>query len=92
MRILVARGRRASLLPVQERSQRLRVIEGFRDRAAAIKAKARISHPKMGDTLVLLANQGRECVSNATSLDILHKIALRGKDPRTLGHHNPNYR
>ena len=89
MRILVARGRRASILSVRERSQRLLVRKGLRDRA---KAKARISYPKMGDTSVLLANQGRELVSSATSLDILDEIALRGKDPRTLRHNNPNYR
>ena len=29
------------------------------DRAATIKAKAKISHPKMGDTSELLASQGR---------------------------------
>ena len=41
----------------------------FKDRAMATKAKARINHPKMGDTSGLLANQGREHVSNATNLD-----------------------
>ena len=35
--------------------------EGFRDGAAAPKAKARISHPKMGGPSGLLASQGREC-------------------------------
>ena len=92
IRILVARGRRASLLPVREISQRLLVREGFRVKAIAIRVKEKISHPKMGDTSVLLANQGRERVSSATSLDIFDGIALRGNDPRTLGHHNPNYR
>ena len=43
--------------------------QGFQGQGVAIKAKARISHPKMGDTSGLLANQGREHVSNATSLD-----------------------
>ena len=43
--------------------------EGFRDRAKALRAKARISHPKMGGTLGLLDSQGRECVSSATSLE-----------------------
>ena len=40
MRVLVARERRVSLLLVQERSRRLLVHEGFRDKAAAIRAKA----------------------------------------------------
>ena len=43
--------------------------EGFKNRAMATKAKARLSHPKMGDTSGLLANHDRECVSSATSLD-----------------------
>ena len=65
--------------------------EGFRERAAATRAKARISHLKMGDTIGLLASQGREYVSNATSLDTLDRIALRGKDPKVMGHHNPSH-
>ena len=50
-----------------------------------------ISHPKMGATLGLLASQGRESVSSATSLDTLDEIALRGKDPRVMGHHSPSH-
>ena len=41
MRVLVARGKRVSLLLVRERSQRLLVPKGFRDKAATIMAKAR---------------------------------------------------
>ena len=64
------RGRRAnSLLLAQERNVRLLLYEGFRDKAAAIRVKARISHPKMGDTSRLLAKQGRGHVSIATSMD-----------------------
>ena len=63
--MLVIRGRRVnSLLLAQERSRVLLLREGFGDRA-----KAKISHPKMGDTLGLLSNQGREHFSSATSLD-----------------------
>ena len=51
------------------KSRGILLHEGFRDRAEATKAKARISHLKMGDTLRLLASQSRECVSSATSLD-----------------------
>ena len=92
MRVLVLRGRRVNPLPLaQERSRGLLLHEGFRERVAATRAKARISHLKMGDTLGLLASQGRECVSNATSLDTLDGIALRGKDPRVMGHHNPSH-
>ena len=42
MRVLVARGRRVSILPVWERSQRLLVHEGSKDRAAAIQVKAKL--------------------------------------------------
>ena len=58
--MLVIRGRRVnSLLLARERSRRLLLCEGFRDRAAIIKAKARIGHPKMGDISGLLASKGR---------------------------------
>ena len=40
MQVLMARERRARLLLVRERSPRLPVQEGFRDRATTIKAKA----------------------------------------------------
>ena len=70
IRGLVLRGRRVNSLPlVGERSRGLLLHEGFRDRAEATRAKARISHPKVGDTSRRLANQGRECVSNVTNLD-----------------------
>ena len=70
MRVLVIRERRTSCLPLaQEKSRGLLLLEGFKDRVLATKAKARISHPKMGGTLGLLASQGRESVSSATSLD-----------------------
>ena len=50
------------------------LCKGFRDKATATRvtatrAKAKISHPKMGDTSRLLASQGRGHVSIATSLD-----------------------
>ena len=57
MRVLVIRGRRVdSLLLARERSRGLILHEGFRDKAATTRAKAKISHPKMGDTLGLLAS------------------------------------
>ena len=69
MRVLVIRGRRTNrLLLAQEKSKGLLLHEGFRDMAAATRAKARISHSKMGGTSGILDSQGRECVSNATSL------------------------
>ena len=43
----------------------------------------------MGDTSRLLASQGKECVSNATNLDTREGIALRGRDPKVMGHHSP---
>ena len=69
IRVLVVREMRvSSLLLAEERSRGLMLSEGFRDMAAATRAKARISHPKIGGTLGLLASQGRECVSSATNL------------------------
>ena len=70
MRVLVIRGRRVNyLLLARERSKGLLIHEGFEDKAAAIRAKAKINHPKMGDTTRLIANEGRGHVSIATSLD-----------------------
>ena len=70
MRVLRIRGMRANLLLLaQGRNRGLMLYEGFRDRVVAIRAKAKISHPKMGDTSKLLANQGRGHVSSATSLN-----------------------
>ena len=40
--MLVTKERRANLLLVRERSKRLLVHEGFKDRVAAIKVKARL--------------------------------------------------
>ena len=54
MLVLVERGRRTSFLLARERSGGLRLREGFID-----KAKARISHSKMGGTSGLLASQGQ---------------------------------
>ena len=70
MRVLVIRGMRVNFpLLARERSKGLLLHEGFRDKAVAIEAKVRISHPKMRDTSGLLASQGRECVSSATIQD-----------------------
>ena len=70
MRVLVIRGRRVNSIPLaRERSRGLLLREGFKGKVASTKAKARISHSMMEGTLGLLANQGRECVSSATSLD-----------------------
>ena len=68
MRVLKIRGRRANLLLARERSRGLLIRKAFRDKALATKAKAMINHPKMGDTLGLLASQGRGHVSIATNL------------------------
>ena len=42
-------GRANLLLLVQERNRGVLLLKGFRDRVAAIKAKARVDHPKVGD-------------------------------------------
>ena len=55
-----------------------------------IRAKAKVNHPRMGDTSELLASQGRGRVSIATNLSIIDGIARRGKDTRGKGHHSPN--
>ena len=92
MRVLRIRGRRFDLLLLaRERSRGLLLREGFRDKIAAIGAKARISHPKMGDTSELLSSHGREYVSSATSLDTWDRIVLKGKDPRAMGHPSPSH-
>ena len=59
MRVLVVRGRRVSLLPVRERSQRLLVCEGFR--VVAIRTKVRLGLP---------VRQDKRFVISAISLDI----------------------
>ena len=87
----MVRGRRANLLLALGRSRRLMIRTNLKDRAVAIKAKAKVNHPRVGDTPELLASQGRERVSIATSLNILNGIAHRGRDPRDVGHHIPSH-
>ena len=68
MRVLVMREMRVnSLRLAQEKSRRLLLYEGFKERVVATKAKAMISHPKMGETSRLPASQGRGHLSCATS-------------------------
>ena len=68
--MLVIRGRRTNnLILDRERSRRLLLLKGFRDKVVAPRAKAKINHPNMGGTSGLLASQGKECVSNATGMD-----------------------
>ena len=55
--VLMIRGRRVnSLLLAWEISRGLLLREGFRDKAAAIRAKAKISHPNIGDNIGLLVS------------------------------------
>ena len=57
MRVLDIRRKRINLLLlVQGRSRGLLLYKDFRDRAATIKAKARVNYPKLGDTSGLLAS------------------------------------
>ena len=72
--VLVARGRRVSLLPVRERSRGLLVHVG--SRAAAIQA---------WDKSGLPVKLGRWCVTIASSPDISGGIAPRDRDPKVLG-------
>ena len=57
----------------------------------ATRAKDKVNYSRVGDTSRLLASQGRERVSIITNLDNLDGIALRGKDPRVMGHNSPNH-
>ena len=88
--MLKIRGRRANLLLLaQGRSRGLLLCMGFRDRAAVIRAKARVNHPKMGDTSRILASQGRGHVSISTSLYKGDEIVLRGRDPKVIRYPSP---
>ena len=81
MRVLVARGRRVSLLPVRERSRGLLVHVG--SRAAAIRAR---------DTLGFPVSLGRWCATIANNPDIRGRIAPRDRNPRVLGQRSPSQR
>ena len=71
MRVLKIRERKANLLLLaQGRCRGLLLHQGFKDKVAAIRAKGRVNHPKMGDTPRLLASQGRGHVSITNNLDI----------------------
>ena len=81
MGVLVARGRRVSLLLVRERSRGLVVHEG--SRAAAIRARDRSELP---------VKLGRWCATIASNPDISGGIAPRDRDPKVLGQRNPSQR
>ena len=70
MQVTKIRGRRSNLLLlVQGKSKGLLLCKVFRDRAATIRAKVKVNHPKMGGNSRLLASYGRGRVSIATNLD-----------------------
>ena len=79
MRVLVARGRRVSLLLVRERSRGLLVNMG--SKAAATRAR---------DGSELPVRLGIWCATIASSLDISGGIALRDRDPRVSGQRSPS--
>ena len=79
--MLVARGRRVSLLSVRERSRGLLVHVG--SKAAAIRAR---------DGLELPVKLGRWCATIANSSDISGGIAPRDRDPRVSGQCSPSQR
>ena len=71
MRVLKIRGGRINLLLLAwGRNRGVLLHKGFKDRVAAIRAKARVDHSKVGDILGHLVSQCKEHVSIATSLDI----------------------
>ena len=63
----------------------------LRHRAVTTRAKAKVNHPGVGDTLELLTSHSRERVSIATNLGIIDEISCRGRDTRGMGHHSPNH-
>ena len=62
------------------------------DRVVATRVKAKESYLRVEDTSGLLASQSREHVSTTTSLDTFDGITHRGRDPKVMGHFNPNRR
>ena len=89
--VLVLRGRRINLLLTQEISRRPLFHKDLKDKAMATRAKAKISCPRVENTLGLLTNQSREHVTTATSLDTFDGIAHGGRNPKVMGHLNPNH-
>ena len=81
MWVLVARGRRVSLLPVQERSRWLLVHVS--SKAVAIRAKDRLGLP---------VRLGKWCATIANNPYIRGGIAPRDRDPRVSGQRSPNQR
>ena len=79
MRVLVARGRSVSLLPVQERNRGLLVHVG--SKAEAIRAK---------DESELPIRLGRWCATIASIPDISGGITPRDKDPRVSRQRSPS--
>ena len=58
--MLKIKGRRANLLLITQGGSRgFLLYKCFRDRAVTIKAKARVNHPKVGETSGLLASQSK---------------------------------
>ena len=78
--LLLARGRIRGLL----------LRSGFRDKAATIRAKAKVDHPIVGDTLGLRARQGRGHVKRDNiSRKALHKGILLRSQARWARAHKP---
>ena len=90
--LLVLRGRRINILLALRRSRRLLLCTDLRDKAVATKAKAKVEHLGVGETLGLPASQGRKRFFIVTSLNTLDGIARGGRDPRTMGHLSPSHR
>ena len=87
----IAKRKESQPFSSSRKSRRLLFRTDLGDRAMAIRVKAKVNHPGVGETSGILANQCREFVSIVTSLDTLDEIALRGRDPGIMGHHSPNH-
>ena len=68
-----------------KKRQKTYASNGPQEQGLTTRAKVKVNHPRVGDTLELLASQGRERVSIATILDILDEIIRGGKDSRDMG-------
>ena len=79
MWVLVARGRRVSLLLVRERIRGLRVHVG--SKAMAIRARDRSELP---------VRLGRWCATIASNPEISGGIAPKDRDPRVFGQRSPS--
>ena len=99
MRALKIRGKRANLLLlVQGRSRGILLHRVFRDKVAtirdkamAIKAMAKVNHPKMRGISGCYPVREKDMFPLPPTLTHEMGIVLIDRDPRVLGHPSPNH-